>query len=630
MFQIGIRAKFLTLLMIPVAGLIYFAVDSVLTNLEKAQQADYMQVAIGMGNRISNLVHETQKERGMTAGYLGSQGKQFANNLPDQRNLTDLRLKDLSQFIETIDEEKYEELKSDGQAVLADFQSIRNIRGPVAQLQTDTTTAIGTYTKFNGTSLDKITKVSHSTRNPDITRNLSAYASFLLSKERAGIERAVLANVFARDSFLGIEAQYQTVVNLVAAQQSFEKIFSSLTDSELMKSYEAFEKSNEVKVANRFRDVALKGVRETSLGEDSVAWFSAQTAKINKLKDLEEKIIGYITELSSSNAQAAMTQLSIALGVAALLAGLTLLAGFVMIRNLSKTVETIANTSLQVMSVSEQLTSAANQVATASQGQASGASQQAAALEETSSTLEEISSMTRQNADNANQAENLSRSARDNTEQGSEAMTRMVSAIQDIKGASDETAKIIKTIDEIAFQTNLLALNAAVEAARAGEAGSGFAVVAEEVRNLAQRSAEAARNTSTLIEGSQQKAEAGVSVADEVAKIISTNREMIAQVSELVMEVSSASNEQARGVDQITKAMSEMDGLTQNNAASSQETAAASQQVASQAASLESLVQDLLAIAGRTANQDRTAIGTSHSKTSANQLALEDGNSIDQ
>ncbi|MHC4216068.1 MAG: methyl-accepting chemotaxis protein, partial [Planctomycetota bacterium] len=169
---------------------------------------------------------------------------------------------------------------------------------------------------------------------------------------------------------------------------------------------------------------------------------------------------------------------------------------------------------------SDQVSSASGQVSSASQSLAEGATEQAAGLEETSSSLEEMSSMTRQNADNAQQANTLANEARKAADNGTESMSRMNDAIQEIQKSSDETAKIIKVIDEIAFQTNLLALNAAVEAARAGEAGKGFAVVAEEVRNLAMRSAEAAKNTSDLIEESVKNSKNGVDIAGEVSKVL--------------------------------------------------------------------------------------------------------------
>jgi len=249
-------------------------------------------------------------------------------------------------------------------------------------------------------------------------------------------------------------------------------------------------------------------------------------------------------------------------------------------------------------SASDQVTSASAQVASSSQSLASGSSQQAASLEETSSTLEEISSMTRKNAENTQQANELSGDARTAAAKGGEAMTRMVSAINEIKTASDETAKIIKTIDEIAFQTNLLALNAAVEAARAGDAGRGFAVVAEEVRNLAMRSAEAAKDTSSMIESAQDKADQGVAVAEEVENVLNEVQSTIQSVASLIADVSAASEEQRRGVEQVNGAVAQMDSLTQSNAANAEETAAASEELSAQAQTLLSMVDALIRMVG--------------------------------
>jgi methyl-accepting chemotaxis protein len=241
----------------------------------------------------------------------------------------------------------------------------------------------------------------------------------------------------------------------------------------------------------------------------------------------------------------------------------------------------------------EQVASASGQVSSASQSLAEGATEQAAGLEETSSSLEEMSSMTKQNADNAQQANILAGEARKAANNGSEAMTRMSKAITDIQKSSDETAKIIKVIDEIAFQTNLLALNAAVEAARAGEAGKGFAVVAEEVRNLAMRSAEAAKNTSAMIEGSVKNSKNGVDIATEVGKVLNEIVASIGKTTDLVGEIAAASAEQARGVDQVNTAVSQMDKVTQQNAANAEESASASEELSAQAASMKEIVGEL-------------------------------------
>ncbi|MHC5082468.1 MAG: methyl-accepting chemotaxis protein [Planctomycetota bacterium] len=247
---------------------------------------------------------------------------------------------------------------------------------------------------------------------------------------------------------------------------------------------------------------------------------------------------------------------------------------------------------------SEQVFEASTQIATASQSLAQGATEQAAGLEETSSSLEEMSSMTRQNSDNADHANTLSTEAKQAADEGADAMEKMSEAINGIQQSSDETSKIIKVIDEIAFQTNLLALNAAVEAARAGEAGKGFAVVAEEVRNLAIRSAEAANKTTEMIEESVKKAKNGVEISTQVQETLEKIVQGVTKTSDLLEEIAAASKEQSQGIEQVNSSVSEMDRITQHNAASAEESASAAGQLTSQAESLKKITQELQVIVG--------------------------------
>jgi methyl-accepting chemotaxis protein/methyl-accepting chemotaxis protein-1 (serine sensor receptor) len=240
-----------------------------------------------------------------------------------------------------------------------------------------------------------------------------------------------------------------------------------------------------------------------------------------------------------------------------------------------------------------QVASASAQVSSSSQALAQGSSEQAASLEETSASSEEIASMTRKNAGNSSTAATLMATVDQRVAEGNETLQEMMQSMREITGSSDKISKIIRVIDEIAFQTNILALNAAVEAARAGEAGMGFAVVADEVRSLAQRSAQAARDTSALIEESIAKSNEGGARLQRVAEVIRAITESTATVKTLVDEVNLGSQEQARGIQQISKALAQMDEVTQGTAASAEEGASASEQLSAQAEAMNHSVRKL-------------------------------------
>ncbi len=245
------------------------------------------------------------------------------------------------------------------------------------------------------------------------------------------------------------------------------------------------------------------------------------------------------------------------------------------------------------------------QLASSSQVMAEGAAEQAASIEEISSSLEEMSSMTRQNAQNAGQANTLMTEGNDHIGQASHSMTGLISSMGEICTASEETSKIVKTIDEIAFQTNLLALNAAVEAARAGEAGAGFAVVADEVRNLAMRAAEAARSTSSLIEGTVKKIKEGSDQVEKTNSAFDKVAKSSIKVAELIAEIASASTEQAQGIEQVNKAVTDMDKIVQQNASQSEQSAAAAEQMDTQSSQMQLVVGQLAKIIGGSTDRQK-------------------------
>ena len=309
-----------------------------------------------------------------------------------------------------------------------------------------------------------------------------------------------------------------------------------------------------------------------------------------------------LTEFNRKNASASgqdivrfagQTELALVWGFAALvLAGIGI--AYVIVRGTTRVLQAASG---ELAQGAQQVASASQQVASAAQQLSQGATEQAASLEETSASMEEMASMTRQNAENAQQAATLMAEVDRKVQSSDVVLTDMVTSMTSIQDSSTKVSKIIKTIDEIAFQTNILALNAAVEAARAGEAGMGFAVVADEVRTLAQRSAQAARDTAGLLEESSTKAAQGTTKVNEVVSAIAAITGTVTTVKGLVDEVSVASRQQAQGIEQVSQAIAQMEKVTQSTAATAEESAAASEELSAQAESSLLVVARLQALA---------------------------------
>jgi len=435
----------------------------------------------------------------------------------------------------------------------------------------------------------------------DRAANVTARSQFLAGEvdtkasDMIGMERAVVLSSVLGD---GHAAQYQ---------QSFDATAASLQRAlaDLHKTASTQEAVTLLKTLDQQALLVLQAHEELRRAMSNGQMDAALSIFAQKVAPSLEQIGRQASSLveqqnrdlqATSEASAAKSSRSITVTIA--LAILALGVGGAVFWLVLHTNRSLLRLSTQLAESAQQVAGAAAQVSGASQSLAQGASEQAASLEQTSASTEEIASITRQNADHALQVAGLMQQSTSGAAEVNQMLDRMVEKMKEIDGSSHKIARIIKVIDEIAFQTNILALNAAVEAARAGEAGLGFAVVADEVRNLAQRSAQAAKDTAGLIEESIATSQDGSGRLDLMAGGVRAMTDSSMRVKALVDEVNHGSQEQARGMDQISSAVMHMEQVTQKTAASAQESAAAGSQLNEYAAGLRTLVNEMREMVG--------------------------------
>jgi len=416
----------------------------------------------------------------------------------------------------------------------------------------------------------------------------SALKSYFESSSLANSYLLTSRAEYAQGAQTQIKAVAEAVTRLQKDQAELVKLDESLKDEGKDKLLVATAEAAAGYAAGLDQIIALKQQRNAILKDELEIIAPQFTAALGRL---HESVTSFQNQLGENGRADQRRNESIVLGITVGAGLLGLVVAWLIIRGITRPILQIAK---QLAVESTQTHAAAVQVSSASQSMADGASRQAASLEESSASLHEMASMTARNSESAQSAKGLAAEARSVADAGARDMTAMREAMTAIKSSSSEISKIIKTIDEIAFQTNILALNAAVEAARAGEAGAGFAVVAEEVRNLAQRSAQAAKETAAKIADASAKSEQGATISGQVAASLDKIVERIRQLDEMVGGIAQASSEQSEGIGQLNQAVAGMDKITQSNAALAQQSASSAEEMKAQSAQVKTAVNNLL------------------------------------
>jgi len=625
--NLKLRTRLIAIVLLPLAGFLYFAVDSILEKNSVTVEMTKLESLAHLSVRIGALAHELQKERGMTAGYLGSKGAKFASEIQVQRMETDKKNDALKKMANSLDMSQFDAAMRNAIAdAIKSTGGIEAKRSAVTAQAITVPEATGYYTHAIETLFVIPNRAMTLSSDVDILMPSSAYAALLMAKEHTGQERAVLAGAFGADRFN--PKSFAKFLSDLAEQEAHKDAFDTYALEEQKAFYRSKVSGRAVDEVARLEKLAIDRMSEASLGVDSVYWFDVMTEKINLLKEVEDKLAGDLLRIAAEHKNEAHSLMYIYFAISLLGLLVTLLLATYIIRSLlgqiggepdyaASIVKRIAtgdltaevetkkgdNSSLlyamkhmsdslvgivgEVRGSTDSITTASQEIAAGNADLSQRTEEQASSLEETASSMEELTSTVRQNAENARQANQLATSASDIAVQGGKVVGDVVHTMASISDSSKKIVDIISVIDSIAFQTNILALNAAVEAARAGEQGRGFAVVAGEVRNLAQRSAGAAKEIKALIDDSVSKVDVGAKQVDQAGATMDEIVQAVKRVTDIMAEIAAASNEQSAGIDQVNQAITQMDQVTQQNAALVEEAAAAAESMEEQALNLK-------------------------------------------
>ncbi|MEQ9915494.1 nitrate- and nitrite sensing domain-containing protein [Pectobacterium aroidearum] len=623
--HISIRSKFILALLPPILALLWFSFSGVMERRSTENEMMRMAKLITLARDAGEFAHQLQRERGLSAGYFGSQGKNFGPELTTQRQATDRAQQVLAQTTANLSQDELGAAVSEELGKIAQkVQQIGEHRRNVDSISISVTQALGYYSDSVSYLLNIVGDMTHLVSDGGIAQRLAAYYNLLNVKEQAGLERAVLSNTFSANSFA--TGMFERLNQMVGKGEAYTTAYNMFANADLRKAFEQALSNPSAQNALQMRNKAIASPGG-NFGIDASQWFNQQTAKIDELKKVEQlaanDLAAQVNTLAAEARQSwisylagALISLLMALGLASMVMRsineqlqqtLTTIRemGGDLTRRLrvpgtdelsqlnqayNASLENIADMVVSIKHSSQTIGRASSEIANGNQDLAQRTEEQSASLVQTASSMEEITVTVKQTADFAGQARQLTTEVDDQAQRVGTITESASGAMERIQDASQRVNAVVTAIDAIAFQTNLLALNAAVEAARAGQHGRGFSVVAAEVRQLSQRSADEAGKIRALIADSIASVSEGTKLVNQSNQGINDIVAGTRKVRDLVNEIAVAADEQSLGIAQINEALSQLEMVTQQNATLVSQASVASQLLDEQAIEMESLV----------------------------------------